>query len=565
MTHHLKSSPDARAASPLSSLVGGKGHSRRSFFGRLGALAAGTVAATGLTGTALGAGYTRVDPTPLGPLSRRRERAYKMRMLAANALRKKDLAPTADNGDELRYPTRIGSFTKCLPHNDQGLVDPDAYEAMLKALASGRTEDFFAIPMGGDLLFHSPQAAYALAFHADDIWQFSMPPAPELASAEKASEMAEVYWMALARDIPFAEYDTHPLIAEAAADLSAFSDFRGPKEGGQVTPRTLFRTRFGGVQTGPFISQFLIRPFTSGIHFNPQVDRFPAAGSDYVKTYDSWLALKRGTVLEKTLPFDPQPRRIRCLRDMSEWVHNDFPALSASHAAFVLMGLGPDFVFENNPYNGMGSDMGFATFGPADLFATLNEAANMAVRAAWYQKWLIHRHLRPEEYAGLVHQTLANGMDTPLHPEIFASKALARIHDAQGTWLVPLAYPEGCPPHSAYPSGHAAFVGATITVLKAYFRDDAVLPDPMVPSSDGSELEPWTGPPLTVGGELNKLAMNVAMGRMAAGIHWRSDAVEGMLLGEQVALSLLRDLRMCYKEYFTGFKFTRLDGTQVTI
>src|SRR5690606_9240765 len=107
---------------------------------------------------------------------------------------------------------------------------------------------------------------------------------------------------------------------------------------------------------------------------------------------------------------------------------------------------------------------------------TLNEAANMAVRAAWYQKWLIHRHLRPEEYVGLVHQTLANGMDTPLHPEIFASKALARIHDAQGTWLVPLAYPEGCPPHSAYPSGHAAFVGATITVLKAYFRDDAVLP-----------------------------------------------------------------------------------------
>ena len=36
---------------------------------------------------------------------------------------------------------------------------------------------------------------------------------------------------------------------------------------------------------------------------------------------------------------------------------------------------------------------------------------------------------------------------------------------------------------------------------------------------------------LTVGGELNKLAANVALGRNAAGVHWRSEALDELLLG----------------------------------
>jgi hypothetical protein len=36
----------------------------------------------------------------------------------------------------------------------------------------------------------------------------------------------------------------------------------------------------------------------------------------------------------------------------------------------------------------------------------------------------------------------------------------------------------------------------------------------------------------TVGGELNKLADNVALGRNMAAVHWRSDAEQSLLLGE---------------------------------
>src|SRR3712207_8375979 len=50
-----------------------------------------------------------------------------------------------------------------------------------------------------------------------------------------------------------------------------------------------------------------------------------------------------------------------------------------------------------------------------------------------------------------------------------------------------------------------------------------------------TRLVPYTGPPLTVGGELNKLAVNYVMGRNWAGIHWRSDGAASLALAEEVA------------------------------
>lgn len=64
---------------------------------------------------------------------------------------------------------------------------------------------------------------------------------------------------------------------------------------------------------------------------------------------------------------------------------------------------------------------------------------------------------------------------------------------------------------------------------------------------------------------LNKIAPNVAMGRNFAGIHWREDAMQGMLLGEAVALSILKDQAKCYNEAFSGATFTKFDGAQVRV
>jgi hypothetical protein len=128
-----------------------------------------------------------------------------------------------------------------------------------------------------------------------------------------------------------------------------------------------------------------------------------------------------------------------------------------------------------------------------------------------------------------------------------------------------MAYPEGCPTHPPYPAGHATIAGACATVLKAFFKESSVIPDPVMANDDGLSLSLYKGPDLSVGGELNKLAANIALGRDAAGVHWRSDSIEGLKLGEAVAIGIISDLRMTYHEDFPGFSLTKFDGTTITI
>lgn len=56
----------------------------------------------------------------------------------------------------------------------------------------------------------------------------------------------------------------------------------------------------------------------------------------------------------------------------------------------------------------------------------------------------------------------------------------------------------------------------------------------------------------------------LALGNMA-GVHYRSDGYQALLLGEAVAISILRDTRRTYNENFQGFTFTKFDGTRITV
>ena len=87
----------------------------------------------------------------------------------------------------------------------------------------------------------------------------------------------------------------------------------------------------------------------------------------------------------------------------------------------------------------------------------------------------------------------------------------------------------------------------------------------MVPNADGSALVPYTAQPLTAGNEIDKLASNVAVGRVICGVHWRSDSIAGMNLGEECAIAVLRDMRRTWNESFAGFSFKKFDGTPITI
>jgi len=116
------------------------------------------------------------------------------------------------------------------------------------------------------------------------------------------------------------------------------------------------------------------------------------------------------------------------------------------------------------------------------------------------------------------------------------------------------AYPEGCPTHPSYPAAHAVNAGACGTVLKAFFDEEFIISDPVEATADGSELEPWRGEALALGGA-----------RDAAGVHFRSDSALGLRLGEDVAIGLLADYSRTYNERFDGFILTRFDGVKTRI
>jgi hypothetical protein len=191
-----------------------------------------------------------------------------------------------------------------------------------------------------------------------------------------------------------------------------------------------------------------------------------------------------------------------------------------------------------------------------------------ALKAVWYQKWFVHRALRPEAYGGLAHLTLAGTKTYPIHSDLLNSNAVQQVFSSHGTYLLPMAFLEGCPQHPSYGAGHATVAGACTTILKAFFDETWVIPNPVVPTDDGLSLLPYTGSDadqLTLGGELNKIAANVAIGRNHAGVHWRSDYAESLILGEAIAISVLRDQRNMYNENFSGFTFTMFDGTPTTV
>jgi PAP2 superfamily len=461
--------------------------------------------------------------------------------------------------DEQRFPSGIASFCKGLPHDSQGAVDRGAYDALLRALRTGADADFESIPMGGAAKLVSPQAAFTFQLEGADSQALRMPPCPVLESAAHAAEAVELYWLALTRDVPFSQYATDLSIAAAVADLQRSDRFRG------VSSIDVFRGETRGDLTGPYVSQFLWLPTPFGAMTLTQKYRTTVPADDHLVTYEDWLNVQNGRPPATSSAFDGEPRHIRNGRDLGEYVHRDFTYQAFLNAALILLSFGSAAMDEGNPYKRYRTQAAFASLGASDILALVSKVADYALKAAWFQKWLVHRRVRPEEYGRVVHAHLTNSQDFPVRSELANSAALAETYSRFGTYLLPMAYPEGCPLHPSYPSGHAAIAGACVTVLKAFFDEDFLIPQPVEASGDGLTLRSYAHSPLTVGGELNKLAANISLGRDTAGVHWRSDAIEGMKLGEMVAIRLLADLRGLYAEYADGFQLTRFDGGSIVI
>jgi hypothetical protein len=518
---------------------------------------------------------------PLGPLSStaRRDESFQRRVRAASKYLTVSIPENRNNGDEELYSNKIGNFTKGLHHNNVGEVDINDYQRLLDALQSGSPTAFENLPLGcgtGSRKFVNPQAGLAFDTEGFDSQLLEIGPAPAFASDEEGAEIVENYWMALLRDVPFEDYAGNAMAANAASELNSLSQFTGPRDPTtqMVEPKTLFRGLTPGDLIGPYLSQFLIKPVPFGTQGWEQTMTTVQAKCDFVTDPSTFISIQNGCQPSESLTYVPTPVHIRNGRDLSQWVHIDVLFQAYFNACLILLnndinnnpvngGIGGK-LDPSNPYLLSQTQQGFATFGPPGIITMLCEVATRALKAVWFQKWFVHRRLRPEAYAGYLHFTKTGAASFPVNAQALNSQAAAEVNTKYGSYLLPLVFPEGSPIHPAYGAGHATVAGACVTMLKALFDEEQVISNPEFVGRSGNR-QPWVGPGLKVGDELNKLASNVAIGRNLAGVHWRTDATASLRLGEQIAIGVLRDHKLMYNETFGGYQLTTFGGTKMTI
>jgi hypothetical protein len=507
--------------------------------------------------------------------------------------------PHPTNGDEEAYAGSHfeGNFSKTLPLDNNGLTNPNDYNLLLSAAAAGTQAAWDAVPTGGNGQLAGPLSPLVLQIEGSDSPVAATPfVPPSIRSAGGAAEMVELYWEAYLRDVPFIDYGTNSLVAQAAADMNRLSGFEGPTP---VTPQNLFRFPFIGATDGPYVSQILFRSHRlDGADYVPlvhtraqvadpntgQVLTGPGTGVDFMTNLSEYVFVERGNGALSPNVLDPTPRFVRSVRDLGNLAASDAIYSIYFRASLILSALGVPFS-ANSPYQNDNRINSFSTFSTAWLNGLLGNV-HKAEAHAFYHKWYVHRKIRPEQFGNLVDGVLTNRftLNPALHPDLLNSSVLPLIFERNrqlnvkrglgttGSFLCPQELNGGSPSHPSSPAGHAFTAGASVTMLKAGF--DVGTPDhprpwpvqPVVASEDGLSLVNTSDTNLTVLGELNKLAANISEGRNMSGIHWRvSDNMNGMFMGESVAISVLQEHANTYPESFGGFTLTKFDGTTVTI
>ena len=371
-------------------------------------------------------------------------------------------------------------------------------------------------------------------------------------------------------------------------------------------PGTAFRGITRGDEIGPYLSQFLLIG-NGGINANDEerkpenglisygsisIDqrvRTAKVGVDYMKKWEEWYDVQQAANLGGLeLYEDDQKRRfIHTGRDLATYVHYDALYEAYLNACLILLGnkakFDPGIPFQEN--DNRDHQQGFAHFGGPHILSLVTEVATRALKAVRYQKYNIHRRCRPEVLAARITQAELLSEMAPdlwdMKKEIAKSQILERISEKNGdlydnyhntpedgapsNFLLPMAFCEGSPMHPAYGAGHATVAGACVTILKAFFDcQQAFKPNgqnsdkAFVSVRDGEALElidvfdpSGSKAYLTVEGELNKLASNISIGRNWAGVHYFSDYYESLLMGEQIAIGILKEQKLMFGENFS--------------
>lgn len=592
----------------------------------------------------------------------RKERAREVRNSAADLAYHRVHPYHVSSGDEIRLRfynppvsvpvdragkiSLINAFTKGFEHDDEGFVkNISAFEDFIRASDSGDIDDIAHVPLNNNFAWKCKMAiggfegispakvrgwesmgsGQTFDLEGPDAQALTIPPAPRLESAEITAEVAELYWMALCRDVPFRDF-ANPIVTKAMThlnelewfangDTSGLMDYEKRRKRGPFTASTIFRGNVKGDECGFYISQFLYAGSNSlgkrqrvfgenhglisyGSTTIDQRVRVATPRKDYVTNWEQWLDVQNGANLREletyvTSGAAPHYRFITTPRDLATWVHYDALHQAYFNACLLLLGINAPFD-PGIPFtlpDSVDKQTGFATFGAPHILNLVSEVATRALKVIRYQKYSVHRRARPEQIGGWVHRhKSANALNLDAMQNMMTSFNTVKGNEmllliknynaiqngatdrntdpshASDCWLMPMAFAEGSPMHPSYGSGHATVAGACVTILKAFFDSGFVLPYNYRPSVDGTRLETdpdWAGR-YTVETELNKLATNIAIGRNWGGVHWYSDQIESLRLGEKIALGILEEQKLTYGENFS-MSVPLFDGTVIRI
>lgn len=475
----------------------------------------------------------------------RREEAYRVRTEAAAQAKEREHPSHLSNGDEERFATAryAMSFTKGL-HHDQAtglIVGAAEFQRFRRAVDEGYVDAFTAevrAPVEKARGWEAPTAGFVYDLQGPDAQAVTMQPAPALGSAELAYEMAEVYEMALLRDVPLSELatgatmvtdvdDTIDRLNDLPYTTAGFPGRPRTTEAGVVTRQTLFRGSSPKVDVGPYLSQFMLigndQHDATGIDHGciaygvQQIDqRVPVAEpQDYMTTEASWLQVQNGanTLDRSTLYSSPAARRfITFPRDLATYVHFDQLYQAYLNACLILLSMRDPQVPRIAPFDpgfahlsGRGNHFfnslnlnsnelaaiethsrqaeGFALYGGPHILTLVTEVATRALKAVRYQKFNVHIRLRPEALAGRIQHAMAIQNAHPHIGPAFTDfegsiqdtvSAVRGVNPGNAAYL-PMAFQEGSPMHPSYGAGHATVAGACVTILKAFFDTSAVL------------------------------------------------------------------------------------------
>ena len=238
---------------------------------------------------------------------------------------------------------------------------------------------------------------------------------------------------------------------------------------------------------------------------------------------------------------------------------------------------GIELDYDGNNVTSAWTDKGFP-----DLLESIAEISLGALRVAWNSKYNITLRLRPEAMAqriDYIQQEIFTGgvFDKIKDNLVYGQETLDKVFSINKNYLLLMMYPEGSPTHPSCPAGHSVVSGACTTVMKAFLKthdsNNKPLPWPSTPkhSIDGDHLLTYDKPDnkITIIGEINKLASNMAIGRNIAGVHYRADGKYGIVLGETFAIKYLqiklKEYIGLYNGMISSFKLEKFNGEFIEI